>query len=54
MFVIMGWIAAIYCILSALAFTGSSRQPPAARVVGTLVSFAIASWIIKALGMLSS
>ena len=49
----MGLLAAIYCIFSALAFAGSNKQPPAARVVGTLLSFAIASWIIKALGMLS-
>jgi len=53
-FTIMGWLAAIFCILSALSFAGSTKQPPGARVVGTLLSFALASWIIRALSILSS
>jgi hypothetical protein len=53
MFIITGWLAAIYCILSALAFIGSNKQSPAARVIGTLLSLAVATWIIKALSILS-
>lgn len=53
MFIIMGWLAAAFCLLSALSFAGSTEQPPGARVIGTLFSFALATWIIKALSLIS-
>lgn len=51
MFIITGWLAALYCILSVLSFAGSDRLAPGQRILGALISFAVGTWIIKAISM---
>lgn len=51
MFIVLGWIAAIWCMLSAISVIGS-KQPPVERVLGAVTMFGIAAWIIKALSIL--